>query len=565
VTLTSLLLRRRRPRVSYRYFEIVSVFAKYGLAELVSARSMLRRLSEKLGKTDEAPELVRLSFGEKLRRAAVDLGPTFIKFGQLLSDRKDIIPKEILDALKLLQDRVPPFAADEAKAIVERELRAPVDRLFLRFESVPEAAASLAQVHRAILPTGKAVAVKIKRPGIERQIEGDIAIMHQLAHFIDRNLDILGVISATEMVEEFEKQIDEELDFNHEFLNIEKFRDDFSDDQTVVIPEPFEEYSTRNVLTLEFIHAKRVSDVIAGNGDHYDGKLLNRRNTDFVVRQLFVNGFFHGDPHQGNVLVLEDNRICYIDFGMVFALRPYEVEHLNYLVIGLARLDAYLVGRSLLRMGHVEDVIDKDKFQGAVHEYIEYYLDKPTKYIDVSAAFVDLLQLVVDFGIHLPPRLVYVAKVIGMLQSIAEGLDPEFKLLEHLQSTSALLWSSQLGSRRTANKLLVSALDWGDALLELPGTFRALRQLVTDRKFDIHMPDISGMRKTIDRVGFRMVFALILSSVLISSSLVVLSGVGPAWHGIPIVGLVGFGLGTLMGVVFLFLGVITMFRWRKRG
>jgi len=466
--------------------------------------------------------------------------------------------------MEKLQDKVPPFSSETAKQLVEKNLDKPISSAFIYFSDEPEAAASLAQVHRAILPTGQSVAVKIKRPGIDAQVEADLQIMHQLARFVDRNTDYFRVISAFEIVEEFETQMLKELDFTEEFLSVKKFRADYEGDRTVYVPRAYAEYTTRDLLVLEFIHGVKVSEVIAERDGRFDKSTVNIRTADFIMSQLFINGYFHADPHPGNFMVLEGDIVCFIDFGMVYSLRPYEVENLNYMMLGLARLDAALVSRSLLRLGGAEGKVNKQRFQAQVYDYIESHLNRPVEYIDVARALMELLQMIISFGVKLPPRLIYVAKVVGSLQSIGSGLDPDFQFLQYLQNFAPKIWASQLGSQRTGNRLLLSGLNWSEVLLDAPELVRDVQRLLRDREFEVHAPELEAVRETYDKVGFRTVFGLVLSALLISSSLVVLADIEPKVAGIPIFGIIGFGIGLAMGLGFLFAGVIKLFRWRHR-
>jgi len=522
-------------------------------------------MSKAFGREKEkAPHIVRSSFGERLKEAFVELGPTFIKFGQLLSDRKDIIPGHVLKELEKLQDKVPPFPHEQAIAIVEEQLEQPIDSLFLRFDQEPDAAASLAQVHRAMLPTGKPVAVKIKRPGIDAQIEADIQIMHHLSHFVDHNTSYFNVISAQEIVKEFEQQILKELDFVEEFLSLKRFKEIYHNGETIIVPDVYDEYRSRDILVMEYIHGKKVSEVIEERDSRFDLKLLNRHNADFIMSQLFINGYFHADPHPGNFLVVEGNILCYIDFGMVFSLRPYELENLNYMMLGLARLDPYLVSKSLLRMGNAEGKVETEAFEAVVHDYIETHLNKPLEYIDVSTGLIALLQIVVNFGVHLPARFIYVAKVIGTLQSIGAGLDPDFQFIEYLREYAPKIWANQLGSHRAGNKVLASGINWTEMLLQTPELFSDLRRFAKDRELIFRTPQIDKVRETYDKVGFRLVFGLVLSALLISSSLIVLADIEPQIYGIPVIGIVGYGVGATMGIGFLFSGIKKLFRWHYK-
>lgn len=556
----------RRGAVVSRYGEIIGVLSKYGLAEFVSHRPFLRRLSIPLTRSGgrlRPPRLVRESFAQRLRRALEELGPTFIKFGQILADRADVIPETVITELKKLQNEVAPFPSSEARARVEKSLGKQIDHLFLHFSDTPEGSASLAQVHRAILPTGQPVAVKIKRPGIDDQIMADLEIMKQLAGFLDSYTSYFPVVTAAEIIREFEVQIVKELDFEEEFLSITKFAADYENDDTVAVARVYGDYVTRDVLVQEFMHGRKVSDVIAGSDSAYDKKEINRRTADFVMSQLFINGYFHADPHPGNFLVLQGNVICFIDFGMVYSLRPYEQENLNLMMIGLSRLDPSLVARSLLRMGYAEGTVDPDRFEAVVHDYIESHLARPLEYIDIPAALMELLQMVINYGVRLPPRLIYVAKVLGSLQTIGAGLDPEFQLLKYLRNFAPRMWVSQVASDRAGNKVLNSALNWQEAILNAPMLLQDVHRLLRDRKLVIDIPEADRISETLDRIGFRMTFGLVLSALLVSSSLVVLADIQPQIAGIPLFGIVGFSVGGVMGLVFLFAGMVSFFRWHK--
>lgn len=466
--------------------------------------------------------------------------------------------------MKKLQDEVPPFPVDEARRIVSESLGRPIEELFLYFYEEPEGAASLAQVHRAILPTGQPVAVKIKRPGIEERIRADLEIMRQFASFLDHYTSYFEVLSATEIIDEFEMQITKEVDFVEEYLSVKKFAADYEEDRTILVPEVYDAYSTRDVLVQEFVHGKKVSEVIEEDGGRFDKERINLRTADFIMSQLFINGYFHADPHPGNFLVLEGDIICFIDYGMVYSLRPYEQDNLNLMMVGLARLDPGLVSRSLLRMGHAEGKVDEERFESEVHDYIESYLDRPLEFIDIPSAFMELLQLVIRFGVKLPPRLIYVAKVLGSMQTIGSGLDPNFQLLKYLRQFAPKIWANQLGSQRAGNRVLGAALDWNDALMDAPEVLQGTKRFLRDRKLQINSPQADVLSETYDRVGFRMTFGLVLSALLISSSLVVLADIEPQIAGIPIFGIIGFGIGAVMGIGFLFAGVLRFFRWHRR-
>ncbi len=478
-----------------------------------------------------------------------------------MGDRKDIIPLDIIWELEKLQDDVPSFPSEEAVSIIETSLQQPITSLFLRFDMEPDAAASLSQVHRAMLPTGQPVAVKVRRPGIDLQIETDIKVMQQIAHFLDNNTSYFQVVTAGELVEAFATQIRKELDFVEEFFNLKKFRKLYHNGKTIIVPFAYDEFTRHDVLVMEYIHGKKVSDVINDQDSRFDLKQLNRNNADFLMSQLFINGYFHADPHPGNFLLVEGNKICYVDYGMVYSLQPNELENLNFMMIGLGRLDPSMVSRAILKMGKAEGKVDKDAFETVVHVFIDSYLDKPMEYIDVSMAMYSLLQMILRFGVHIPPHFMYVAKVLGTLQSISSGLDPEFNIIEYLKEFSPKMWANQLGSKQAGNKALLSGMNWTEMVLQTPELFFDIRRFLNERNLTIRTPEVDKMRETFDKVGFRLVFGLVLSSLLISSSLVILADINPKVYGIPLIGIIGYAVGAVMGMVFLFSGIKKLFKW----
>jgi ubiquinone biosynthesis protein len=482
----------------------------------------------------------------------------------LIGDRKDVVPLHIVREMEKLQDNVPFFPAEQAINIIETSLKQPIDSLFLRFDKIPDAAASLSQVHRAILPTGRPVAVKIKRPGIDLQIEADIKVMQQIAHFLDNSTPYFKVVTAQELVEAFAMQIRKEIDFVEEFFNLKKFRKLYHNDKTIIVPYVYDEYARHDVLVMEYIHGKKISDVINDKDSRFDLKKINRINSDFLMSQLFLNDYFHADPHPGNFLLVEGNKICYVDYGMVYSLQPYELENLNFMIIGLGKLDPSMISYAILRMGKAVGKVDSEVFETALQEFIDSYLDRPMEYIDVAKALFSLMQIILRFKVHVPPHFIYIVKVLGTLQSISSGLDPDFNIISYLNDFSPKMWANQLGSKQTGNKILLSGLNWTEMALQTPELFFDMRRFLNERNLTINAPEVDKMRETFDKVGFRLVFGLVLSSLLISSSLIVLADINPKVYGIPLIGIIGYAVGAIMGMVFLFAGIKKLFSWHYR-
>jgi ubiquinone biosynthesis protein len=303
---SKLWLPRHTYRYVSRYLEIARVLAKYGFSDLVAAIHLDRYLpfKKKLVRAAKDPRLASLSRCERARLALEDLGPTFIKFGQIMSNRPDLMPEDLILELKKLQESVPAFPGETARQLLEEELNAPIDSLFSDFSIAPIAAASISQVHHATLPSGESVAVKVQRPNIEQVIKTDLEIMFHFASLAEKHIEGMETIDPAAMVKEFERSIIQELDFTVEASHIETFSRKFSGDETVYVPRVYVDYTTKRVLTMEFIDGIKRSDRETLVQTGLDPKLIAAHGADSILKQVFEHGFFHADPHPGNMRIL---------------------------------------------------------------------------------------------------------------------------------------------------------------------------------------------------------------------------------------------------------------------
>ncbi len=305
-----------------RYLEILKVFSRYGFYDLFakSGFDLLGPMVRKINFKRPEDSLLILSRWERIRLALEELGPTFIKFGQILSTRDDLIPSDLVEELKKLQDKVPPFPGKEAIRLVENELGRPLKELFAEFSQEPIAAASISQVHEARTPKGVHMAVKVQRPGIKHIIDTDLEIMLQLAASLEKHIQDLKNAQLVNLVKEFDLSIHKELNFSLEAANIERFGNNLRYDPSVHVPLCYRKYSTGKVLGMEFVEGTKISEVDRFEELGLDPKLITKRGTDLILKQIFEDGFFHADPHPGNILVLSGNVICFLDFGMMGTL-----------------------------------------------------------------------------------------------------------------------------------------------------------------------------------------------------------------------------------------------------
>ena len=401
-----------------RYRQILKVLAKYGFGDLIS--SVKRRW--------RAPKGIKeLGRAERARLALQELGPTFIKLGQMLSMRPDLITPEFGEEFKKRQDEVPPCDFEEIKGVLEEELKAPLESKFSRFDPLPIAAASLAQVHKAEI-NGEPVAVKVQRPGIRRVIETDIDILLQIAGIVKRRLGDEAPFDPVGIVNEFAKSIYRELDFTREANNMLRFARNFQNDPTVYVPKVYWELTTRRVLTMEFVDGIKISDVERFESLGLDRRTVALNGAKAVLKEIFEHGFFHADPHPGNIFVIKGNVIVPVDFGMVGRLTSKEMESLGRLLTGMVYKDAGLIVRTLYQLGMLEETRDTDELERDISDFLDRYYKRPLYQLDMRAIMDELMWIVRSHRVKVPSSYTLMLRALVTMEGVGRLLDPQFDM-----------------------------------------------------------------------------------------------------------------------------------------
>ena len=450
----------------FRLLRIISVSLRFGLHELAleheRARGVRKWLPAWAHRRHVTPRAVRL------RRALEALGPMFVKFGQVLSTRRDLLPTDIADELARLQDRVPPFPVEDVLATLQRVYGRPVDEVFLRFDRVPTASASVAQVHLAQLPNGVDVAVKVLRPGISAVIANDLALMHAAASFIERVWSAGKLLKPHAVVAEFEKHLANELDLMREAANASQLRRNFEHSPLLLVPEIYWDYCAEEVMVMQRMHGTPVNQIEALREQGVDIQRLARAGVEIFFTQVFRDGFFHADMHPGNILVSREGRYVALDFGIMGTLNESDKHYLAQNFLGFFRRDYHRVAVAHIESGWAPPDTPVEEFEAAIRAVCEPVFDRPLKEISFGRVRLRLFQTSRRFNIHVQPQLVLLQKTLLNIEGLGRQLDPDLDLWVTAKPFLERWMSEQIGWRGFVRRLQHEAPGWAIALPQLP-------------------------------------------------------------------------------------------------
>ncbi|MBE9487328.1 MAG: AarF/ABC1/UbiB kinase family protein [Chloroflexi bacterium] len=534
-----------------RYRQIITVLFKYGFGDLIDALKIEQYLEIGLQmvsrKRRESIEM--LSRAVRVRMVLEELGPTFIKMGQILSTRPDLLPVEFMQEIAKLQDKVPPFPFSEVEAAIKEEFQKPVQQIFSSFDEQPLAAASIGQVHKARLLDGSSVVVKIQRPGILHTIEVDLEIMMHLAGLMERHLEGWDIQRPSKVVEEFSRTLEMELDYTLEAAYTERFARQFKDEPAVYVPQVYREATTSRILTMEYIRGIKASAIDRLEEEGLDRKKIAQQGLILIMKQIFVHGFFHADPHPGNVFVLPDNVLCYIDFGMMGRLDLETRERFADLIMSIVHRNEREAVDALLRLTLSEEEPDYPALERDVAEFMDQHCYRPLKDVDLGALLHKLLDVATRHRLVIPPDLFLMIKALSTVEGLGRVLDPELDVIEQAAPFMKRIQLNRVHPHRIAKDMANSGTELFHLLKDIPKEVRAILKMARQGKVKMEFEHrgLESMLATHDRISNRLSFAIVLASLVIGSGLIVLSGIPPKWHEIPIIGLVGFLFAGFMG------------------
>lgn len=533
-----------------RYCEIIEVIWRYGFAEIIIQSKFPKYLKYRgksiFPKIDS--KIYEYSYFERIRMVLEKLGPTFIKFGQILSSRPDLIPPELIYELEKLQDAVPPFSEAKALNLVEKELKKTINELFMHFEVSPLATASISQVHKAVLFNGKKVVVKIQKPDITKTIEVDLEIISFIAEAVDRHIPYLKAFNLRGIVREFEKAIWKELDFSIEAGNMEKFKIMFQNSKDIYIPICYRNLSTKKILTMEFIDGIKVSEADELLKSNISLKRIAKNGVDAILKQIFVDGYFHADLHSGNIMVLPGNVISFIDFGIVGKFTRKSQDILVSILLGVSDKDPEKVAKSIIDIARGPAGIEINDFELQVSNLIDKHFSLSLNKLNLIEIFKDIHKLFADNNLIMPENFYLLLKTLAMAQAFGIKLDPDINISERIEPFARKLLKRKYNPKLKMREFYTLSNDLWELLRVLPLEIKDILKVIKrgNAKIEIQHNGFDEMLKTHERISNRVSFSLVLASIIIGSALVVQSEIPPLWNNIPIIGLAGF-----VGAVFL--------------
>ncbi len=540
-----------------RYLKIFAVLIRYGFGDIIDKVSdrlkfkyiiIWKRLIKK-----EKEGVKKLSTAERVRLVLEELGPTFIKFGQILSCRPDLLPPDFVRELSKLQDEVAPFPFEKVKEIIETQLKRPLNELFSWFEEKPLAAGSLAQVHKAKTKTGEEVVVKVQRPGIKKIIETDIRILYDLAALLEKHSPELEYYKPTKIIEEFAKTIRKELDFIREGRNIERFRKCFEKDKNFYFPRVYWDLTAPKVLTMEYIKGFKLSDIEKAKHLKVDKKTLALNGADFILKEIFECHFFHADPHPGNIFILDNNVIALIDFGMVGILDETMVEWIIKVLKSILDKDIDLLVKSILNLNLAPPPSDMLSFKLELSDFIERYYGVPLKDLDVGNLLNEFLDIIRRYRIRFPSSLILMLRAFVIHEGIGRTLYPEFNMIEHLRPYVERFMLKRFAISKQYREIKHFIEDSGSFFKEVPSDLREILSKLKNNEITLNLNHnrLEDLTEQIDRASNRLSFAIIIAGLLIGSSILFQLNVGPKLFGFPLLGFIGFVIAGLFSIKLL--------------
>ncbi len=532
-----------------RFKDIAVTLFRYGFDDVLERLDLPGKvIFEKIRKVDR-----EMSTWERLRHTLEDLGPTFIKFGQIMSLRPDLVPNALILELRKLQDEVAPVAYEAIREVVEKNLQRPLTEVFSLFEEKPLAAASLAQVHRAVLrESGQVVAVKIQRPRIRQVIEPDLYIMEVVAGQLNERMEAAQVYDLPNLVQEVKKTLLRELDFTREARNMKIFRSNVAQDKDVYVPFLVEKYTTEQLLTMELVQGTKLKDLTPE--DDFDPEILAKRGMRLTVKQVLEDGFFHADPHPGNVVILDGNVFCLLDWGMVGRLTRRTRYDLIDLINAVVDKDSERILSILLSLAQVRGSISPRRLEREILDILDVYHSLPIQELNIGHLLLDISTMLRENRLQVPVDLAIMIKALITAEGTARQLYPELNVVEEAKPYVRRLAMERWRPNVVWRDFRRNVSDLLRLQKELPGRFNQIIEKIDrgDLKIRFRHENLGGLRNTMQNITNRLTLGIIIAALIIGSSMIITTGVKPLLFGFPALGIIGYSVSGVLGLWLVF-------------
>lgn len=525
-----------------RYREVLKILGYHGFGYAFD------RMSVKDGKPRGRRKDTFLTAPERLRTVLEDLGPTYVKLGQLLSTRPDLLPADYIRELEKLQDSVPPFPFEDVQRVLEEEgLRA--EEVFSHFSEKPMASASIGQVHEAVLKTGEKVVVKVQRPGISRIIENDLEILYELVGVLEKRTSWGRLYQLSDILDEFANALRREMDFAQEGRNADKFRENFRGNGNVLIPKVYWEYTSRRVLVLEYIGGVKVSEFEQLVRAGFDLKQVANHIVEALFQQIYEHGFFHADPHPGNIAIAPGEKVVFYDFGQVGTVDEVLIERCMDLVMAMVRYDVNGVTRALLQIGIATRHVNREELRRDVSRLQQKYYGMPLSRIQVGEALGELVQLSFKYQVRVPPELSLMVKMMMTIEGLLSRLDPGLSAVEIAEPYGKKILKKRFSHERIRKEISDVLLDHYMAARNLPREIESIMNMMEEGELKIKLEhtNLKKLQTVLDIVSNRISLSIIVGSIVVGSSLIVAGHREGFIPGLPLVE-IGFATALVLGL-----------------
>lgn len=520
-----------------RIRKLIEVLVKYGFVDIVvntGLRNILTPKKKTKGKNSEETHEFTQTRWERIRLIIEEMGPTYIKLGQMLSNRPDIVPEPLIKELEKLQDRVPSFSADKAKEIIERELGKSISELFLYFDEVTIGSASIGQVHRARLISGDDVVVKVQRPDAKRQVIADLSLIREFVKLTENYFIKAGILNPLEIVDTFARSLQNELDYFTEARNLEQFRIFYHDLEHLYVPKPFRDLSTKKVLTIEFISGCKVNDIPTIKSWGLRPKDIAGNGLNIYLKQIFEGGIFHADPHPGNILIKPNGKIALIDFGMIGKLMQSQKYAFAGVFISLANKDAKSMATNLRRLATDHEIDDMRAFEYDLNDLIQDYMVMENDAVGVKDFTARLQKIAYKYKLQIPGVIFLILRSLAILEGTVKSLDPSFDVLENIKPFGMKLIAEQYSFKNISGEFSHSIAQAFTLFYNLPLEIRDIVKQIRKGKIVLNTRQAGAeqAQRQLDFIANRLVMAIIISALIIAAALSYGSALGKEISGL---------------------------------